>query len=83
MVVAHSSKFYTVSTVLFHKYKGDNVGVTTYFSLFYVSVHTISNVKFYGVNKGYVQVIGIILCQFPHCPIIYPVGPVYHYIGHP
>ena len=30
-------------------------------------------------NMGHAQVIGIILCSFPNCPIIYPVGTVYYF----
>ena len=32
-------------------------------------------------NTGHAQVIGIILCHFPNCLIIYPVGPVYYCPG--
>ena len=32
---------------------------------------------------GHAQVIGIILCHFTSCPIIYPVVPVYHFPGNP
>ena len=34
-------------------------------------------------NTGHEQVIGIILCCSPNCPIIYPVGQVYYCTGHP
>ena len=39
--------------------------------------------KFSDGNTGHAQVIGIILCIFPNCPNIYPVGPVYYCPGHP
>ena len=32
---------------------------------------------------GHEQVIGFILCHFPNHTIIYPVGPVYYWPGHP
>ena len=34
-------------------------------------------------NMGHAQGIGIILCRFPNCSIIYPVGPVYYCPGNP
>ena len=34
-------------------------------------------------NTGHAQVIGVILCCFPNYYIIYPVGTVYYYPGHP
>ena len=34
-------------------------------------------------NTECAQVIGIILCHFTNCSIIYPVGPVYYCPGHP
>ena len=34
-------------------------------------------------NKGHSQGIGIILFCFTDCSIIYPVGPVYYFTGHP
>ena len=40
-------------------------------------------VKLANGKTGYDQVIGVILCLFPNCPIIYPVGTVYHFTGHP
>ena len=45
-------------------------------------VPTIVNVEFSDVNKGHDQVTEIILCRFPNCTIIYPVGPVYCCPGH-
>ena len=40
-------------------------------------------VKLANGNMGHAQKIGIILCCFPNCSIIYPVGPVYYCPGHP
>ena len=82
-MVAPTSKFYTVSTVLFHKYGGANVAVTDCMSHFYMFVPTKVTVKLANGNTGHAQGIGIILCRFPNCSIIYPVGPVYYCPGHP
>ena len=46
-------------------------------------VSTKSNVELANGNMGHAQIIGIILCRFPNCPIIYPVGPVYYFPGRP
>ena len=46
-------------------------------------VPTKATVKLANGNTGHAQGIGIILCRFPNCSIIYPVGPVYHCPGHP
>ena len=48
-----------------------------------MAVPTKANVKLYDGNTVHVQVIGIILCCFPNCPIIYPVGLVYYFPVHP
>ena len=40
-------------------------------------------VKLANVNTGYAQGIGIILCHFPICSIIYPAGPLYYFPGQP
>ena len=83
LVVAPPSKLYTVCTVLFHKYGGANAEVTNCISHFSMFVPTKSTVKLANGNTGHAQVIGIILCHFPNCLIIYPVGPVYYYPGNP
>ena len=83
LVVAPSSKFYTVSTVLFNKYVGANYGLTNFMSHFYMSVPNKANVKFSYGKTWHAQVIRILLCFFPNCPIIYPVGQVYYFPGHP
>ena len=44
---------------------------------------TKSDVKLANVNMGHAQLIGIVLCRFTNCPIIYPVVPVYYCTGHP
>ena len=46
-------------------------------------VPTKATVKLANGNTGHPQGIGIILCRFPNCSIIYPVGPVYYCPGHP
>ena len=46
-------------------------------------IPTKSTVKLANENVGYAQGIGIILCCFPNCPIIYPVVTVYCFPGHP
>ena len=83
LVVTPPWKNYTVSTVLFHKYGGANVAVTNCISHFYMFVPTKATVKSANVNTGYSQGIWIILCRFPNCSIIYPVGTVYYFPGHP
>ena len=82
-MVAPPSKFDTLSTVLFHKYGGENVSVKNYMSRFSMFVQTKATVKFYNGNTGHSQGTGVVLCRFPGCSIIYPVGPVYHCPGHP
>ena len=44
---------------------------------------TKATLKLANGNTGHAQGIGIILCRFPNCSIIYPVGPVYYCPGHP
>ena len=83
LVVAPPSKFYTVSNVLFHEYVGANAAVTNCMSQFSMFVPTKATVNFSNGNTGHVQGIGIILGHFTNCFIIYPVGPVYYYPGHP
>ena len=46
-------------------------------------VPTKSDAKLANVYMGHAQVIGIILCNFTNCPIIYPVVPVYYCPGKP
>ena len=68
---------------LFHKYGGADVAVTNFMSNFSMLVPTKATVKLANVNTGHAQVIGIILCHFTNCSIIYPVGPVYYFPCHP
>ena len=82
-MVAPPSKFYTVSTVLFHKDGGANVAVTNCMSHFSMFVTTKATVKLANGNTGHAQGIGIILRRFPNCLTIYPVGTVYYCPGHP
>ena len=73
LVVAPPSKFYTVSTMLFHKYRGANFSVKKFMSHFSMFVPNKDTVKLANGNTGNYQWIGIILCRFPNCSIIYTV----------
>ena len=77
------SKNYTVSTVLFHKYGGFNVEVTNCISKFSMFIPTNATVKLANGNTGHYQGIGIVLCRFTNCFIVYTVGPVYYFPCHP
>ena len=46
-------------------------------------VPTKATVKLANGKTGHAQGIGIILCCFPNCLNIYPVGPVYYFPSHP
>ena len=83
LVVSPPSNIYTVSNVLFHKDKGANFSVTNCMSQFSMFSPTKATVKLDNENTGHAQVIGIILCSFHNFSIIYPVGPVYYWPGHP
>ena len=61
IVVATSSKSYTVPSMLFHKYGQANVPVKKIISHFYMLVPTKSDVKLAKGNMGLAQGIGIIL----------------------
>ena len=78
LVVAYQSKFYTVSTALFHKYGGANFAVTSFMSHFSMFAPTEATVKLANGNMVHFQGIGIISCIFPNCSIIYPLGPVFY-----
>ena len=82
-MVAPPSKLYTVSTVLFHKYGGANVEVTNCMSQLSIFFPTEATVKLANGNMVHSQLIDIILCRFPNCYIIYRVGLVYYFPGHP
>ena len=82
-MVAPTSKFYTVSTILFHKYVGENVSVKNCMSHFSMFVPTKATVKLTDGKMGHAQGIGIILCCFSKFFIIYPVVPVYYCPGQP
>ena len=83
LVVAHPSEFNTVSTVLFHKDGGANVAVKNCMSHFSMFVPAKVSVKLDNGNTVHAQGIGIILCCFLNCLIIYPVGTVYYCPSHP
>ena len=53
LVVPNSSKFYTISTVLFHRYGGANVEVTDCMSHFYMFLPTKATVKLANGNTGH------------------------------
>ena len=61
-MVSPTSKFYIVSTMLFHKYGGATVAATNCMSQFSMFVPTKDTVKLDNGNTGYTQGIGIILC---------------------
>ena len=69
--------------MFFDKYLGANVAVKNFMSHFYISVSTKATIKFTNGNTLHAQLIGIILCRFTNCSIIYTVGPVYYFQGHP
>ena len=69
LVVAPYSKFYTIFTVLFHKYGGTNVGVKNCMSHFSMFVPTKANVKLANRNTGHAQGNGIILFCFLTTPL--------------
>ena len=83
LVVAPPSWFHTVSTVLFHNDGEANVTVTNSMSHFSMSVPTKATVKLANGNTGHDQLIGIILCCFPNCSVVYPVVIVYYFPSHP
>ena len=83
LAVYPSLEFYTVSTLLFHKYGGENICVKNCMSHFSIFVPTNYNVKLSNGNMVYAQEIGIVLCRFPNCLIMYSVIPVYYCPGHP
>ena len=69
--------------MLFHKYGGANTSVTNWMSHFPMFVPTKYTVKLANESTGHAQAIGIILCCFPNCAVIYPVGTVQYFPGHP
>ena len=69
--------------MLFHKDGGANVPVTNCMSHFSMFSPTKATVKLANINMVHSQVIGITLCHFTNCSIIYPVGPVYYFPVHP
>ena len=82
-MVIPPSKFYTASNVLFHKYEGDNAVVKNCMSHFSMFFPTKVTVKLANGNTGHTQGVGIILCRFPNCSIIYQERTVYYCPGHP
>ena len=74
LVVPPPSKFYTVYTVLFHRDIGANVAVKNFMPKISMFVPTKATVKLDNGKTGHAEGIGIILCHFIKCSIIYPVG---------
>ena len=50
---------------------------------FFILVPIHANVKFSKEYMVHAQVIGVVLCIFPTFPIMYYLGRVYYYPGHP
>ena len=69
LVFAPPSKFYTVSTLLFHKYVGVNSSVTNFMSRFSMFVPTKDTVKLDNGNTGHAQVIRIFYVTFLTVPL--------------
>ena len=82
-MVSPTSIFYTIYTMLFFKYGGTNVAFKNVMSHFYMFFPTKDAVKLANENMEHAQLIGIILCCFPNCSIIYPSGTFYYCPGHP
>ena len=68
--------------MLFHKDGGANVAVTNCMSNVSMFLPIKATVKLDNGSTGHAQGIGIILCRFPNCSFIYPVGRVYYCPGH-
>ena len=83
LVVSPYSKVYTVYTVLFHKYGGENVAVKNWMSNFSMFVPTKTTVKLANGNTGHVQWVRIILCHISNVTIINTAEPVYYCTGNP
>ena len=64
-----SSNIYTFSTVLFYKYRGENVSVANCMSHFSMFILTKSTMEVANVNTGHAQVNVILLCCFDNYPI--------------
>ena len=68
-MVAPPSKFYIVSTLLFHKYRGVNFEVMNCISLFSMFVLTKATVKLAKGNTAHAQTVGIIYVIFLIIPL--------------
>ena len=69
--------------MFFHTDVGANISVANCISQFYKFVPTKDAVKLANGQTGNAEEVGIFLCRFPNCSIIYPVIPVYYCLGHP
>ena len=83
MVVSPPSKFYTVSTIVFHKYGGVNFAFTNCMSHFSMFAPTNATVKLANGSTGHAQGIEIILYLCTKCYTINPVETVYYCPGQP
>ena len=81
MVEPHKQN-YTVSNMLFHKDGGENFSHKLHVTIS-MFVTTKAIVKLANENTGHAKRIGIVLCHFTNSSIIYPVGLVYYFPGHP
>ena len=67
--------------MLLNKYSGENAAITNCISHFSMFVPTKDTAKLANVNTGHARGIGIILCLFPNCYILYQVVPAYYFPG--
>ena len=68
--------------MLFHKDGGENFSHKLHVTIS-MFVTTKAIVKLANENTGHAKIIGIVLCHFTNSSIIYPVGLVYYFPGHP
>ena len=83
LLAAQTSRLNTVYTVLIHKYGRANDAIKNGMSHFYMFFPTKYTVKLDNGKTGHAQGIGIILCRFLNCSILYPSVTVYYCPGHP
>ena len=69
LVVALSSNFYTVSTMLFHKYVVSNDGVMNWMLQFFMFISTKASMRLSNVNMVHAWGIRNILCFYLNDPL--------------
>ena len=69
--------------MLFHKHGGTSIAVVNCMSHISIFFPTKATVKMANGKTGHAEGIGIILCYFHNCPIIFLVGPVCCCPDHP